>query len=130
MLLALFYYIGLSISLYEPIELEGCIKHLNLLILGSFLMGVGFIFADGCFIGTLWKIGQGNIVNISGFWGMLLGIGASKVVIERSLHPSGAGQVCISNYLQAFIPQKLFLVILWILGVLLLLVFKPKHYRY
>jgi len=53
MCLALLYQVGLHLELYEPIELESHVANLGLLVAGSFLMGFGFIFADGCFIGSL-----------------------------------------------------------------------------
>jgi hypothetical protein len=112
--------------------MEGYIQNLDLLFLGSFLMGFGFIFADGCFIGSLWKAGQGNIVNIIGIFGMLVGIGVSKAGIEKFMFVKQTGlfNLKIGSYLSAVISPDLFLVLLWVAGLLLLLAFKPRHYKY
>jgi hypothetical protein len=128
MCLALFYQAGIRLSLFGPILLEKNISGAGFLMAGSFLMGFGFIFADGCFIGSLWKAGQGNIINIAGIFGMLFGIGISQAVIRATgLHPA-AGP--IPNYIDAISGSTPFLVILWVTGLVLLLVFKPQRYRY
>jgi uncharacterized membrane protein YedE/YeeE len=128
MCLAFFYQAGLRLSLYQPIVLEKYIQNPNLLIFGSVLMGFGFIFADGCFIGSLWKAGQGNVINMIGILGMLVGIGLSQLSISKvtaSLKISN-----VPNHLDAIMPPLMFLALLWIAGILLFLIFKPKHYRY
>lgn len=128
MCLALFYQIGIRASLFGPIILEKNISGAGFLMLGSFLMGFGFIFADGCFIGSLWKAGQGNIINFAGIFGMLFGIGVSQAAIKAAgLHP-GAG--AIPNYIDAILGSTPFLIILWIAGLILLAVFKPQRYKY
>ncbi|MCX5700532.1 MAG: YeeE/YedE thiosulfate transporter family protein [Candidatus Omnitrophica bacterium] len=132
MCLAFLYQAGLRLSLYPQIQLEQHICNIGFLMLGSFLMGFGFIFADGCFIGSLWKAGQGNVINIAGIFGMLLGIGVSQVITGVSL---GAKQGSVSglavpNYLNTILNPIIFLVLLWIAGIVLLTIFKQKHYRY
>ena len=132
MCLAFLYQVGLWLSLYPQIQMEQHIRNIGFLMLGSFLMGFGFIFADGCFIGSLWKAGQGNIINIVGIFGMLMGIGVSQGVTRLFLgtkqgYTSG---LAMSNYLNTIINPILFLVFLWIIGILLLSIFKQKHYRY
>lgn len=132
MCLAFLYQVGLRLSLYPQIQMEQYICDIRLLILGSFLMGFGFIFADGCFIGSLWKAGQGNIINIAGILGMLMGIGGSQAVIRLFLVTKQGDHsgLVVSNYLSASINPVLFLIFLWIAGVALLAIFKQRHYRY
>jgi uncharacterized membrane protein YedE/YeeE len=131
MCLALLYQIGLKLFLYPPVQVEEHIQHIYLLIVGSFFMGFGFIFSDGCFIGSLWKAGQGNIINIVGIFGMLMGIGVSQFVtklflVTKQITVHGL----VPNYLNSILNPILFLVFLWIIGILLLAIFKQKHYRY
>ncbi|MFA6355773.1 MAG: YeeE/YedE thiosulfate transporter family protein [Candidatus Omnitrophota bacterium] len=129
MCLALLYQAGLKYSLFGPIEMEKYVSNAGLLMLGSFMMGFGFIFADGCFIGSLWKAGQGNIVNIAGILGMLFGIGVSQFIVMAA-RLTGAAGGSIPNRVDSVVPAAVFLAVLWGAGLLLLLVFKPKHYRY
>jgi hypothetical protein len=100
--------------------------------LGSFLMGAGFIFADGCFIGSLWKAGQGNIINVAGIFGMLTGIGVFQIGIRSYLvtPENNFGSGLIPNYLNCFVSPLWFLVILWVLGFVFLVFFKHKRYNY
>jgi uncharacterized membrane protein YedE/YeeE len=128
MCLALLYQIGLKLSLYKGIELERYVNNLDLLIAGSFLMGFGFIFADGCFIGSLWKAGQGNVINMFGIFGMLMGIAVSQMSIN-TIMPKNRVSI-MPNYLSAMIDPFMFLLVLWCLGVLLFIIFKPARYRY
>jgi uncharacterized membrane protein YedE/YeeE len=130
MCLALLYQAGLQLSLYEPIKLEQYVPNIGLLVVGSFLMGFGFIFADGCFIGSLWKAGQGNVINLIGIIGLLMGIGGSEIgkVILAKL-PMVSINI-IPNYLSSGMSPLLFLIILWVVGILLLMVLKQKRYRY
>lgn len=128
MCLALLYQGGLKLSLYQPIQVENNILNFNLLAAGSFMMGLGFIFADGCFIGSLWKAGQGNIINLAGILGMIIGIGATQIA-GKFMYLNGIHST-IPNHLNYFITPALFLTLLWAIGVFLLVVFKPKHYRY
>ena len=132
MWLALFYQIGLKLSLCQSIKLESNIQNLDYLIIGSFLMGLGFIFADGCFIGSLWKAGQGNVINIFGIFGMLIGMGGSQVVMDRIMKANQvvASQSAISNHISSIINPTLFLVLMWIIGTVMFIVFRPKHYKY
>jgi uncharacterized membrane protein YedE/YeeE len=130
MCLALLYQAGLQLSLYQPIVLENYVLNPGLLILGSFLMGFGFIFADGCFIGSLWKAGEGNVINVIGIIGLLMGIGVTqfgKTILIQQTNVAANG---IPNYLSSLISPFIFLIILWVVGVLLLTVFRQKRYRY
>ena len=129
MCLALFYQIGLRLSLYNQIELEKYISNMGLLIIGSFIMGFGFIFADGCFIGSLWKMGQGNMINMLGILGMLIGMGVSQVITIIMKQPPASGGF-MPTYLASIASPLFFLVLLWGVGITLFIVFKPKHYRY
>ncbi len=130
MCLALLYQAGLQLSLYEPIVLEEFVSNPGLLVLGSFLMGFGFIFADGCFIGSLWKAGQGNVINIVGIIGLLAGIGASELIKDMFITETGSSTGFITNDLSSIMSPLLFLIVLWIIGILLMVIFKQKHYRY
>ena len=130
MCLALLYQAGRQLSLYKPIELESYVPHLGLLVAGSFLMGFGFIFADGCFIGSLWKAGQGNVINVVGIIGLLMGIGASQVSKAILVKQTSVATSLIPNYLSSVMSPLLFLVVLWVAGILLLVIFKQKRYRY
>lgn len=130
MCLAFLYQAGLKMSLYQPIEMEKHIQNLDLLIIGSFFMGFGFIFSDGCFIGSLWKAGQGNIINIGGILGMLIGIGISQLGIAQFMAVKKGVASQAPNYLNSIMSPVLFLILLWVIGILLLAAFKEKHYRY
>lgn len=55
-----------------------------LLLLGSFLMGFGYIMSDGCFMGSLWKAGQGNLASFLSILGIFVGAAASSVKINFS----------------------------------------------
>jgi uncharacterized membrane protein YedE/YeeE len=131
MCLALFYQVGLQLDLYAPIVVDKVVSDPGLLVAGSFLLGFGFIFADGCFIGSLWKAGQGNVVNVVGLFGLIIGLGGAdfvKTTMGISSPVSTAG--FIPNYLNSFMSPVLFLVILWIAGLLLLFLFRQSRYRY
>lgn len=130
MVLALLYQVGLQLSLYEPIAVEYYVSNPLFLVLGSLLMGFGFIFADGCFIGSLWKSGQGNVVNMVGLLGLLMGIGASRIVAAMLGQPSDITGNVIPNRLAELANPFLLLAVLWMLGIILLLIFRPKCYRY
>ncbi len=132
MCLALLYQVGLRLSLYPQVQMEPRIQNAGFLVLGSFLMGLGFIFADGCFIGSLWKAGQGNIINIAGIFGMLLGIGVSQLGVKSFIAVGGSDVDAggIPNYLNTIISPGIFLFLLWGIGVLLLIINKHKYYRY
>ena len=129
MCLSLFYQIGLQLNLYEPIVVDSVVSSPFLLAGGSFLLGFGFIFADGCFIGSLWKAGQGNVVNTVGIGGLLAGIAGSEFVKTASNgHASTA--IGMSNYLTSLVSPLFLLIFLWIAGLLLLSLFKQQRYRY
>lgn len=128
MCLALIYQVGIKMSLFGPVVLERNISGAGFLMIGSFLMGFGFIFADGCFIGSLWKAGQGNIINMAGIFGMLFGMGISQAVIQVTGFRPAEGP--IPNYIDSMIGSTPFLVSLWAVGLVLLLMFKPQRYRY
>lgn len=130
MCLSLLYWAGLQLNLYEPIVLTDYIQEPAFLVLGSFLMGFGFIFADGCFIGSLWKAGEGNVINVVGIIGLLMGIGGSQVIETFVCKEQPNTSTLLSNHLTSFLNPSVLLIILWLLGVLLLLLLKRKSYRY
>jgi hypothetical protein len=130
MCLALLYQAGLRLALYEPIELESYVSNPLLLALGSILMGLGFVFADGCFIGSLWKAGQGNVINMVGIIGLMMGIGASRIGAAMIGKPTNLAGSLIPNQLSSVINPVLFLIVLWTAGIVLLTVFRQKRYRY
>ncbi len=130
MCLALLYQVGRLLSLYEPMELESYVTNPVLLVAGSFLMGFGFIFADGCFIGSLWKAGQGNVINVIGIIGLLIGIGVSQFGKSMLGNPTTVSDGHIPNDLSSVVSPLIFLIVLWLVGILLLLVFRQKRYRY
>jgi hypothetical protein len=130
MWLAAFYTLGLGLNLFQPFQAERCVHELGLLAAGSFLMGAGFIFADGCFIGSLWKTAQGNVVNLFGLIGMLLAMGGMQPLIKSFAASPGQPRSCIPNYLSAVLPLPVLVIILWVAGMLLLVLNRLKHYRY
>jgi hypothetical protein len=130
MVLALFYQVGLRLSLYEPIEADLHVTNPLFLAFGSVLMGLGFIFADGCFIGSLWKAGQGNVVNMVGILGLLAGIGVSRIVAIMTERQFDLMSSLIPNKLDELVNPLLLLLVLWAVGIILLVVFRQKHYRY
>jgi protein-S-isoprenylcysteine O-methyltransferase Ste14 len=56
-----------------------------LTLAGSFMMGFGFMLADGCYMGSLWKAGQGNLGSFAVLLGVFLGAGASVVFQEAHI---------------------------------------------
>lgn len=132
MCLALLYQAGRYLAFYPAIEVEKYISNPGLLVLGSFLMGFGFIFADGCFIGSLWKIGQGNLINVAGFWGMMVSVGMMQAIarIGQVSSPGLTGQSQVINDLSLIMNPVGFLLILWGAGLFLFIIFRVKCYRY
>jgi uncharacterized membrane protein YedE/YeeE len=130
MCLALLYQAGRQLSLYDPMVLESYVPNPALLVAGSFLMGFGFIFADGCFIGSLWKAGQGNVINVVGIIGLLMGIGASQAGQAVLGNPPNLAGSLIPSNLSSVMSPLWFLIVLWLVGILLLIVFRQKRYRY
>jgi hypothetical protein len=130
MCLAVLYQTGLQLHLYAPIVVENYVQAPWFLVLGSFLMGFGFIFADGCFIGSLWKAGEGNVINVIGIFGLLGGIGTSQIVKTMFVKESTVPSSLITNYLASIMSPVVFLIFLWLLGALLLVLLKRKRYRY
>jgi hypothetical protein len=128
MCLALFYRLGLQIGLYPPILVDATVTAPVPLAAGAILMGVGFVFADGCFIGSLWKAGQGNVVNSAGILGLVAGIGAARLVDSVFLGPPIGG--AIPNHLGEVISPWLLVAGLWAAGAFLLSRFRPRRYRY
>ena len=51
-------------------------------ILGAFLFGIGMVLAGGCVVGTLYKMGSGNLLSLYAFCGLLFGS-----VIYAEIHP-------------------------------------------
>ena len=131
MCLALFYQVGLQLDLYEPIVVDSFVTAPGLLVAGSFLLGFGFIFADGCFIGSLWKAGQGNVVNVVGLLGLIIGLGGADFVkVTLGIKNPVATAGFIPNYLNSVMSPVLFLVVPWTTGLLLLFLFRQPRYRY
>ena len=128
MCLALLYQLGLQLSLYGPIEADNFVTAPALLAVGSFFMGLGFVFADGCFIGSLWKTGQGNVINVAGLAGLVVGIGAMQMLARFVPLPSSASS--IPNRLASVTDQWVLVAVLWVLGLSALLLFRQKKYRY
>jgi hypothetical protein len=130
MCLALLYQLGLYFGLFLPLSIERTIADPLLLVIGSFMMGFGFVFADGCFIGSLWKAAQGNVVNFAGIFGLLIGMGGMQVAQKLLGVTTAAAASSVPNNLDGIIPPWLFLAILWAGGLLSLAIFRPRHYRY
>jgi hypothetical protein len=86
-------------------------------------------YADGCFIGSLWKAGQGNVVNVIGILGLLIGIGSSGFV-KKATGINDAASINIPNYLSSVINPLYFLMFLWVTGILLFFFFRQSRYRY
>ena len=128
MCLALFYQLGLQLNLYAPIDVDSIVTAPTLLAAGSFIMGLGFVFADGCFIGSLWKAGQGNVVNMVGLVGLVMGIGTVQMLARFAPLPASASS--IPNELGAVANSWLLVAVLWILGLFALFLFRRKRYRY
>lgn len=128
MCLALLYQLGLLSGLFEPVAVERFVSDPALLMTGSFLLGFGFIFADGCFIGSLWKAGQGNLINVSGVIGLLIGIGMSQA--GMTLIGAQRTGSTIPGDLSSMIRPLWFVMGLWLAGTILLLIFRERRYRY
>ncbi len=131
MFLALFYQLGLKTGMFFPLKTEPFVHHILWLMGGSFLMGLGFIFADGCFIGSLWKAGQGHVVNLAGILGLLLGSGVTQFILNRSFsQDNGYDFIQIPGEMGGFISPWMFLSVLWIVGMLVLFFFRSVRYDY
>jgi len=52
-------------------------------LIGGFLFGVGMVLAGGCVVGTLYKIGSGNVLSLTAFAGLILGSG-----LYAEIHPA------------------------------------------
>ena len=89
---------------------------------------MGFVFADGCFTGSLWKAGQGNVVNMAGLVGLVMGIGAMQMRARFAPLPASASS--IPNELGSVADSWLLVAVLWILGLCALFLFRRKRYRY
>lgn len=48
-------------------------------LLGAVLMGFGFMLAEGCFLGSLWKVGQGNILSLITLLGLFIASGIARL---------------------------------------------------
>jgi hypothetical protein len=130
MCLAALYQLGLVLDLYQPIALEEYIVNAGLLIAGSILMGFGFVLADGCFIGSLWKAAQGNVINVTGIVGILGGIGASTLASTLFFQNAEVTVSAIPNYLDVLISPQWYLFLLWVVGIILLIAFRRTRYLY
>ena len=89
---------------------------------------MSFVFADGCFIGSLWKAGQGNVVNMVGLVGLLFSIGAMQILARFVALPASASS--IPNELGSVANSWLLVGVLWALGLAALFLFRRKRYRY
>ncbi|PKM82752.1 MAG: hypothetical protein CVU89_04425 [Firmicutes bacterium HGW-Firmicutes-14] len=47
---------------------------------GSLLMGFGYIMSDGCFMGSLWKAGQGILTSLISVFGIFIGAAISIIL--------------------------------------------------
>jgi hypothetical protein len=128
MCLSLLYQVGIQLGLYASLDADSFVTAPASLAIGSFLMGVGFVFADGCFIGSLWKTGQGNVVNVAGLVGLVVGIGAMQMLGRFVPLPASASS--IPNRLASVTNSWLLVAVLWVLGLAALLLFRRKRYRY
>lgn len=63
--------IGL-LSLYPPPNLR---EASFVTLLGGFIFGIGMVLAGGCVIGTLYKMGSGNMASLLAFLGLIIGSG-------------------------------------------------------
>jgi uncharacterized membrane protein YedE/YeeE len=124
MCLALFYQLAQSLGWCPRFVPAMHIPHVGMLAAGSFLMGVGFIFADGCFIGSLWKIGQGSAVSAVAFFGMIVGTGIGQSLVKGMPPSAGEGW---PNDLSLLISPTAFVSLLWTAGIFLLVILRPKR---
>ncbi len=128
MCLALLYQAGLQLRLFDTIAADQFVSAPTLLAVGSFAMGIGFVFADGCFIGSLWKAGQGNVVNVAGLVGLVVGIGGMQVFTRYLALPASSSS--IPNQLASMTNSWILVAVLWTLGLSALLLFRQKRYRF
>lgn len=54
-------------------------------LIGGFFFGIGMVFAGGCVIGTLYKMGAGSVLSLTAFAGLVLGSG-----LYVEFHPAWA----------------------------------------
>jgi len=54
-------------------------------LIGGLLFGIGMVFAGGCVVGTLYKMGAGSVLSLTAFLGLMLGSG-----LYAEFHPAWA----------------------------------------
>jgi uncharacterized membrane protein YedE/YeeE len=54
-------------------------------VIGGCLFGVGMVFAGGCVVGTLYKMGAGSVLSMTAFVGLIVGSG-----LYAEIHPAWA----------------------------------------
>jgi len=54
-------------------------------VIGGFLFGIGMVFAGGCVVGTLYKMGAGSVLSLTAFAGLVFGSG-----FYAEFHPAWA----------------------------------------
>jgi hypothetical protein len=84
----------------------------------------------GPFCGTGRKAGEGNVINVIGIFGLLAGIGAAQTAQKLLLKNTAVSSSSITNNLTTIINPWLYIIALWLLGIILLSVFKRKRYKY
>jgi uncharacterized protein len=52
-------------------------------LIGGLLFGIGMVLAGGCVVGTLYKLGSGNVLSLTTFAGLILGSG-----LYAEIHPA------------------------------------------
>ncbi|MDO9517495.1 MAG: YeeE/YedE thiosulfate transporter family protein [Methanosarcinaceae archaeon] len=73
------------------------------LVIGGLIFGVGAIFAGGCASGTLYRVGEGQMMSVFALFGMLFGIGLFAElydILNRTLiQPLSVGNIRIPELL-------------------------------
>ncbi|OKY74914.1 MAG: hypothetical protein BM485_10755 [Desulfobulbaceae bacterium DB1] len=91
MLRVLFFQIIVTMVMFEIARLSGFLPLYPFPLLGfpslaniagGFLFGIGMVLAGGCVVGTLYKMGAGNMLSLTAFVGLLVGSG-----IYAEIHP-------------------------------------------
>lgn len=69
------------------------------LVIGGFIFGMGAIFAGGCASGTLYRVGEGQMMSVFALFGMLFGIGLFaelyNILDQTLMQPLSIGNVRI-----------------------------------
>jgi len=94
------------------------------LVIGGVIFGVGAIFAGGCASGTLYRIGEGQMMSVFALFGMLFGIGLFaelyNILDQTLMQPLSIGNVRIPELLNMSSIWVVLFGIIFLISILLI----------